>query len=83
MHEMDPEAEMEQRIERLELRMTAVEMGLKANTETTNSIKLDTAQLVLLFKASKLGAEIIKWCATIGGGAIVAYAAFKGIVTGR
>ena len=74
------EADVEQRFESLERRVSTLEADLKANTETTNSIKADTAQLVMMFKASKMGAEIIKWCATVGGGAIVAYAALRGII---
>lgn len=70
---------MEDRIEKLEDRMSKVETGLLANTETTNAIKADTAQLLLLLKASKLGATIIQWLATVGGGLIVAWAAWKGI----
>ena len=49
------------------------------NTELTNSIKDDTRQIVAFFKASQLGATIIKWLAGIGASCIVAYAAWKGI----
>ncbi len=60
-------------------RLDVLEMTLKSNTETTNAIKTDTSQIVTLFRASQLGATIVKWCATVGGGAIVAYAAIKGL----
>lgn len=80
------EEDVQRRFASLELRVSTLEVGLRdntielrANTETTNSIKADTAQLVMMFKASKIGAEIVKWCATVGGAAIVAYAALRGI----
>ena len=71
---------MEDRIRGLENRVQALEEGLEANTKTTNAIKRDTEQVLLILKASKLGAGIIQWLATVGGGVIVAWAAFKGIV---
>ena len=83
---MDDSA-VERRIGDIERRTLALEHGmqdlhekLNVNTETTNAIKRDTSQIVALFKASQLGASIVKWCATVGGGAIVAYAAFKGLM---
>ena len=71
--------DVESRLGSLERRVELMEGQLKQNTEVTNQIKSDTAQLLTLFKASQLGAAIVKWCATVGGGAIVAYAAFKGV----
>ena len=78
MTEIAPE--LQRRIAAVEQRVTAVEEDLKQNTATTNSIKADTEQLVLMLRASKLGAEIVKWCATVGGGTIVAYAAIRGLI---
>ena len=80
------EYDMEQRIAAIEARQAMLErrMGdlatkLDENSATTQSIKEDTSQMVALFRASMLGASIIKWAATVGGGAIVAYAALKGL----
>ncbi len=73
-------ADIERRTFALERSMSELTEKLEQNTETTNSIKRDTAQIVALFKASQLGASIVKWCATVGGGAIIAYAAFKGVM---
>lgn len=64
---------------RLDERLNALDQKIAENTETTNSIKADTSQMIALFKASQLGASLVKWCATVGGGAIVAYAAIKGL----
>jgi hypothetical protein len=83
-------------MEALERRLTAVELKadalarrmdqfsaeMKENTDTTNEIKADTTQMIALFRASLLGANIIKWLATVGGGVIVAYAAIKGLGVG-
>jgi hypothetical protein len=63
----------------LERRIGELDKKVDANTEITNSIKADTSQIVALFKASQLGATVVKWCATVGGGLIVAYAAVKGL----
>lgn len=78
---------MERRISEIERRTGILEKGMDdlreqiaENTDTTNAIKRDTSQIVTLFKASQLGASIVKWLATVGGGAIVAYAAFKGVM---
>jgi hypothetical protein len=80
------ESSMESRISalennhrQLEVRLTELDKKVADNTEITNSIKDDTSQIVALFKASKLGATIIQWLATVGGGLIIAYAAYKGL----
>jgi hypothetical protein len=70
---------VEHRQDALERRLDAFEKVMEENTRTTNAIKQDTAQIVILFRASQLGATILKWCATVGGGAIVAYAAIRGL----
>ena len=77
---------LEERQDRLETRMNDIAKSLESsikkieeNTDTTNAIKKDTSQIVALFKASQLGASLIKWCASVGGGLILAYAALKGI----
>ena len=72
-------AAIERRQDALEHRLENLSEQINENTKTTNSIKSDTSQMVTLFKASQLGASIVKWCATVGGGAIVAYAALKGL----
>ena len=72
-------AAVEARQAMLEKRMDDFASKLDENSATTQSIKEDTSQMVALFKASMLGASILKWCATVGGGAIVAYAALKGL----
>ncbi len=81
------ETDVERRISEIERRTGILEKGMDdlreqiaENTDTTNAIKRDTSQIVTLFKASQLGASIVKWLATVGGGAIVAYAAFKGVM---
>jgi hypothetical protein len=85
----DGETPMEQRIAAVERRASVLEKRMddfadeiRKNTETTNSIKQDTSQIIAFFKASQLGASIVKWCATVGGGLIIAYASYKGM-TGR
>lgn len=70
---------LEQNHLKLESRLTELDKKIAENTDTTNSIKQDTSQIVALFKASQLGATVVKWCATVGGGLIVAYAAVKGL----
>lgn len=70
---------VERRTQALEERMDFFADEMRKNTETTNSIKSDTTQMVTLFKASLLGASLVKWLATVGGGLIVAYAALKGL----
>ena len=83
MDETDVErriAEIERRTGLLEKGMDDLREKIAENTDTTNAIKRDTSQIVTLFKASQLGASIVKWLATVGGGAIVAYAAFKGVM---
>lgn len=77
---------MEQRIAAIERRQAELEQRMddfgeeiKKNTATTNEIKADTGQMLTLFKASKLGADLVKWLASVGGGLIIAYAAFKGM----
>lgn len=72
-------AAVERRAHVLETRMDDFAEEIKRNTETTNSIKADTSQIVALFKASQLGASIIKWCAGVGSAIIIGYAAFKGV----
>ena len=67
------------RMDAIEKQVEEFGKNLAANTATTNAIKRDTEQIVTLFRASQLGATIVKWCATVGGGAVVAYAAFKGL----
>ena len=80
------ETEVEKRVsalernhEALEKRLLELDSKVADNTKITNSIKEDTSQIVSLFKASQLGATIVKWCATVGGGIIIAYAAVKGL----
>ena len=80
------ETEVEKRVsalernhEALEKRLLELDSKVADNTKITNSIKEDTGQIVSLFKASQLGATIVKWCATVGGGIIIAYAAIKGL----
>lgn len=70
---------LERRHEELATRLDALEKTLEENTKTTNAIKSDTGQIVALFKASLLGASIVKWLATVGGAFIVGYAAYKGL----
>lgn len=70
---------VERKAEELAQRMDTFADALSKNTKTTNAIKEDTGQMVALFKASLLGAGIIKWLAVVGGGLIVAYAALKGL----
>ena len=72
---------VERRTEALAQRMDNFAEALQQNTETTNAIKADTGQMVTLFKASLLGASLVKWLATVGGGLIVAYAALKGLAS--
>lgn len=71
--------ENQNRMDAIERRMDDFGKVLDDNTKMTKAIKDDTGQIVGLFKASQLGASIVKWCATVGGGAIVAYAAIKGL----
>ena len=71
--------ENQNRMNAIEQRMESFGKKLDDNTLTTNSIKDDTGKIVALFKASQIGAQLIRWCATVGGGAIVAYAAIKGL----
>ena len=70
---------LEHNHEALERRLTDLDRKMEDNTKTTNAIKRDTEQIVSFFKASELGASALKWLAAVGSGAIVAYAAFKGI----
>lgn len=72
-------AAIERRQQELDARLLELHQQIEENTKTTNAIKADTAQIVAFFKASTLGAAIIKWMATVGGSAIIAYAAFKGL----
>ena len=72
-------AAVERRQDALESRLRELDEKIDENTETTNSIKADTAQIVALFKASQLGASIIKWLAGVGSAAIIGYAAYKGV----
>lgn len=70
---------VERRAEALERRMDELVSEIRQNTETTNAIKDDTNQMLMLFKASQMGASVVKWLATVGGALIVAWAAFKGL----
>jgi hypothetical protein len=83
MRETDPVEErvaaLERRQTELENRMNDFGEKLAHNTETTQAIKADTAQLILLFKASQIGAIIIKWCTAVGSAVIIGYAAIKGL----
>ena len=72
-------AAIEARQALLERRMDDLSTKLDENSAVTQSIKEDTSQMINLFKASLLGASILKWAATVGGGMIVAYAALKGL----
>lgn len=72
-------AAVEKRQAALEKRMDEFATALDQNTKTTNAIKADTGQIVALFKASELGAGVIKWFAYVGSAIIVGYAAFKGL----
>lgn len=70
---------VERRADALDVRMAEFAEEIRKNTETTNSIKKDTSQIVALFKASEIGARIIKWCAGVGSALIIGYAALKGL----
>lgn len=83
MREGDPVEEriavLERRQAALEARMDEFAKALSQNNETTNAIKADTEKIVALFKASMMGATIIKWLAGVGSAIIVGVAAFKGL----
>lgn len=66
------------RLADLERRVGALEQGLTLNTSVTNSVKKDTAELLTLFHASKLGVAFIKWFATVGVPIATLFAALKG-----
>ena len=72
-------AAIEQRQAELERRMEEFARRLAENTATTQAIKADTGQLVVAFRASQLGASIIKWLAGVGSAIIIGYAAIKGL----
>lgn len=72
-------AAVERRQDALEHRLDAFEDTMLENTETTNSIKRDTAQIVMLFKASQFGAMMVKWMALVGSAIVVGYASYKGL----
>ena len=72
-------AAIERRQAELEQRMEDFAHRLAENTATTQAIKADTGQLVLAFKASQLGASIIKWLTGVGSAVIIGYAAIKGL----
>jgi hypothetical protein len=72
-------AAVERRQAELEKRMEDFAHRLAENTATTQSIKSDTSQLVMAFRASQLGASLIKWLAGVGSAVIIGYAAFKGL----
>lgn len=61
--------------EQAETRFHQLTNDLRANTTMTASVKADTAQLVDLFKASKVNLSIIKWAAGVGAAIAAIYGA--------
>ena len=72
MNDRRPE---DSRIVGLENRMTALENGLKTNTDLTNQIKADTSDIVSLLKGSKVAITVIKWVGILATGVLAIWAA--------
>lgn len=63
--------------EQAELRFERLNNELRDNTLMTAAVKKDTAELVQLFKASKVNLGILKWIAGIAAALLALYQGVK------
>jgi hypothetical protein len=52
--------------EQAEVRFSQLNRSLDDNTAMTAAVKADTAELVALFKASKVNLSVVKWASGVG-----------------
>jgi hypothetical protein len=52
--------------EQADIRFHQLNEALDKNTDMTAAVKADTAELVALFKASKVNLSVVKWAAGVG-----------------
>lgn len=76
-HEMGDDMRRDMRA--LQIRVSALERGVKENTELTETVSVDTKELLDLFRAAKGGFRVVGWLGTfakwvagiVAGGATV------------
>jgi hypothetical protein len=62
----------------METRMTTLNIALTENTRTTKQVRQDTAQLLQILQASRMGAMALRWLAAMGMFIIAAIGMYRG-----
>lgn len=69
--------DLDTRIAGVERRVGTLESMVRDNTGVIGSIKGDTEELLAILHASRFGASLVKWVATVGAAIVAAWTAVR------
>lgn len=61
---------VEAAVNAMQVEQASLKAAIAANTEVTNAVKADTAEVVQLLKGGKVFGKVVAWTAGLGAGAV-------------
>lgn len=62
---------VEAAVNSIQVRQSSIEAKVDQNTEVTNAVKADTAEVVQLLKGGKVFGKVVAWTSGLGAGIFV------------